>query len=194
MPGRVEFDFVGAPPATVEVDVSQGMLAALAGIGQGAIGGISEALVESSSGQGDTAVRQSAEHLQAVNQIVAALTGVVHEVRVRVYDDLPPAAQATRGSMIAHYQDKLRSSDWESVVRVRDDDSNVNVCVVRDANAIRGVFVMVAGDEDLVMANLVCELTPEKVHQVSNQATKIGLKVGLEKAIQDAMKGMHRGR
>ena len=190
MPGRVDFDFPAAPPANVEVDLSQGMLAALTGIGQAAIGGATEALRESSSGQGNPAVHQSAEHLQAINQIVSALTGVVHEVRVRVYEDLPPGAQATLGSMVTHYQQKLQNTAWDNVVRVREDDSTVNVCVLREANAIRGVFVMVAEGEDLVIANVVCELTPEKVQQVTHQATKIGLKVGLEQAIQEAMKGM----
>jgi len=191
MPGRVDFDFPAAPPANVEVDLSQGMLAALTGIGQAAIGGATEALQEASTGQSNPAVDQSAEHLKAVNQIVSALTGVVHEVRVRVYEGVP-ASQAVRGSMVAHYQQKLQDTAWDNVVRVREDDATVNVCVMRDGNAIRGVFVMVAEDEDVVMVNVVCELTPEKIQQVTHQATKIGLKVGLEQAIQEAMKELQR--
>jgi hypothetical protein len=183
--GRVEFDFEGAPAATVEVDLSHGMLADMAGIGQGAIGGVVEALIE--SGGSEDSVQQSAEHLQAANQILSTLSGVVHEVRIRVYENVPESAQPARASMISHYQQKLHGTDWDNVVRVREGDGNVVVCALRANGAIRGLFVMVSEHDELVMANVVCELTPDKVKQVTNQATRIGMKFGLGKVIQDAM-------
>lgn len=190
--GRIEFDFADAPPATVEVDVSHGLLADFAGIGQAAIAGVTQALSESSASS-DEAIQQSAEHLKAVNQIVSALTGVVHEVRVRVYDDLGENP-STRDAMVAHYQQKLEGTDWESIVRVSEDDSNVNVCAARGDGAVRGIFVIVTEDDELVMANIVCELTPEKVQHVTHQATTIGMKMGLEQAIRDMMRGMQHHR
>jgi hypothetical protein len=190
--GRIEFDYANAPPATVELDLSQGLLADFAGIGQAAIAGVSQALSESSAGS-DEAIRQSSEHLQSVNQIVSALTGVIHEVRVRVYDDLGQDA-STRDSMVAHYQQKLRGTDWESIVRVSEDNANVNVSAVRSDGAIRGVFVVVTEDDEVVMANIVCELTPEKVQQVTHQATSIGMKMGLEQAIREMMREMQQHR
>ena len=48
--GRVDFDFADAPPATVEVDLREGMLSAITGIGQAAVQGVAEALVESGAG------------------------------------------------------------------------------------------------------------------------------------------------
>jgi hypothetical protein len=192
--GRVEFDYANAPAATVEVDVSHGMLSDIAGIGQAALNGVAEALSESSTGQGDGPVRQSAEHLQAANQIIASLTGVVHEVRVRVYDDLADEDQGMREAMVSHYQQKLQGTEWESIVRVHDDDAKVNVSALRHDGAIRGLFVIISEDGSLVMANLVCELTPDKVQQVTTQATKIGMKVGLEQAIHDAMRGLRQAQ
>jgi hypothetical protein len=194
MLGRVEFDFSDAPAATVEVDVSHGMLSDFAGIGQAALNGVAAALSESAETQADDPLRQSAEHLQAVNQIVNSLAGVVHEVRVRVYEDLGEQNQAKREAMVSHYRQKLEGTDWESIVRVREDDANINVSALRSDGAIRGLFVMVTDNDDLVMTNVVCELTPDKVQHLTNQATKIGMKFGLEQAIQDAMRGMRHAQ
>jgi hypothetical protein len=190
-PGRVAFDFPGAPPATVEVDLSQGMLSDITGIGQAAIGGVIEGIL-SSGGQSSDAVQQSAEHLQAINQIVGSLSGVVHEVRIRIYDDLPADADGARTAMVAHYQQKMAGTDWDSVVRVREGDSNVSVCALRSDGAIRGIFAVVSEDNELIMVNVVCELTPEKIKEATSQATRIGMKLGLEKAIQEAMRELNR--
>jgi hypothetical protein len=189
--GRVEFDFEGAPPATIEVDLSHGMLSDVAGIGQAAVGGVVEALIQS-GGSEDSSIQQSAEHLEAVNQILSTLSGVVHEVRVRVYENAVELAQPERASMISHYQQKLNGTDWDNVVRVREGEGSVVVCTLRSGGAIRGLFVMVSEHDDLVIANVVCELTPDKVKQVTNQATRIGMKFGLKKVIQDAMRGVNQ--
>ncbi len=76
--------------------------------------------------------------------------------------------------------------------RVRDADESVVVCVLQHASAIRGLFIMVSDRDDLVLVNVVCQLTPENVKQLTNQATKIGMKAGLEGLIEDAMKRIDR--
>ena len=58
------------------------MLMALTSIGQAAIGGAAEALLESAEGDTAPSAQQSAQHMKAVNQIVSQLGGVVQEVRV----------------------------------------------------------------------------------------------------------------
>ena len=185
--GRVPFDFPEAPPATVEVDLSEGMMLALSGIAQAPLTGVAEGLADSRHGNPAPEIAQSAEHLKAVNQMVTELTGAVHEVRVRVYDNLSDVAPEKRAAMIRHYQDQLRGSSWDSIVRVNDHGSKVNVNVLRSEDAIRGIFVLVSEENELVMANVVCELTSERIKQVAHGATLIGMKFGLEKAIQQAM-------
>ena len=166
------------------------MLASLSGIGQAAISGATEALLESATSHENGPVQQSAEHLTAINQILGTLSGLVHEVRVRIYEQLPENARELQSSIVTYYEQKLRGTQWDNVARVQEDNSRVIVCVLHRDGAIRGLFVIVAGDSDLVLANLVCDLTPDKVNQVANQATKIGLKVGLEQVIRDAMPQM----
>jgi hypothetical protein len=192
--GRVDFDFPNAPPATVEVDLGEGMLADITGIAQAAIGGVVEGLLESAQGREPGAVQLSAEHLASAQKVVESVSGVVREIRVRVYDNLPESAAAIRTSMTAHYRQKVHHSDWDHLVRVHDGDTNVNVCALRRDGAIRGLFVMVSEDDQLVLANIVCDLSPEMVKQVTKQATQIGLQVGLEQALQEAMREIGQDR
>ena len=188
--GRVDFDFPNAPPATVEVDLGEGMLTDLTGIAQAAIGGIVEGLLESVQGREQGAVQLSAKHLASARKMVESVSGMVREIRVRVYDHLPESGADVRSSMTAHYQQKVLNSDWDHLVRVHDGDSNVSVCALRRAGAIRGLYVMVSEDDQFVLANVVCDLSPEMVKQVTKQATQIGLQVGLEQALQEAMREM----
>ncbi len=189
---RIDFDFPESPPATVEVDLNHGMMSAISGIGQAAVGGVVEGLLESEPGRSTPEVAKSAEHLQAVNQILSELTGVVHEVRVRVYDNLGDAAPELRGRMVDHYVNQLKGSSWDNVVRVHDHGSKVNVNVLRENEAIRGLFVIVSEQNQFIMANVVCDLTPERIKQVSHGATTIGMKFGLDRAIKQAMTEMER--
>lgn len=190
--GRVQFDFPDAPPATVEVDLNEGMMMALSGIGQAAVGGVAEALLESEQGKGTPEITRSAEHLQAVNRMVSELTGTLHEVRVRVYDNLSDVAPETRSGMIQHYMNQLQGSSWDSIVRVNDRGSKVSVNVLRLEGSIRGILVVVSEQHELVLVNAVCDLSPERVKQVAHGATLIGMKFGLDKAIQQAMVQVER--
>ncbi len=87
--------------------------------------------------------------------------------------------------MMEYYNQNLQ--DWDSVVRVYEHDSKVAVKVRRQADAIHGVFVIVADDHSVVVINAVCELTPERIKQVARGATMMGMNLGLEKAIQEAV-------
>ncbi len=186
--GRVDFDFPDAPPATVEVDLGEGMLKDITGIAQAAIGGIVEGLLESIQGQEKGAIQLSARHLASVQEAIASVSGMVREVRVRVYDNIPDNAADIQMSMSAHYQQKAQSLDWDNLVRVHDGNMRVNICAMRNDGAIRGVYVMVSENNQLVLANVVCDLSPEMVKQVTKLATQIGLEVGLEQALQQAMR------
>ena len=181
--GRVEFDFPNAPQANVEVDLKSGMLSALTDIANAAVEGVAEGLVESSEAD---AVRESVDHLNALKEILGVASHVIQEVRVRVYENLPD--NGIHAPMVKHYQKKLEGTSWENVIRVKEEGENVIVCVQQHESAIRGVFVMVSDGDELILANVVCELTPERVKQLAHQATKIGMKFGMEQAIEEAMR------
>lgn len=182
-PGRVEFDFPGGAPANVEIDLKNGMLSALTDIAVAAVDGAAEGIRE--SGQGD-AVRQSTEIMGALREVLGLTGEVVKEVRLRVYEGMEDSS--TLASMQKYYQEKLDDGSWDNVVKVRDGDENVAVCVHREGSAIRGVFVMVGERDEMVLANVVCELTPDKIKQLTSKATKIGMRFGLGDAIEEMMR------
>ncbi|HEX2476386.1 MAG TPA: DUF4252 domain-containing protein [Lacipirellulaceae bacterium] len=190
--GRIDFEAAKLPPATVEVDVSQGMFSDLFGIGDAAVEGVAETLRQSAERNGGEGTRMAAEQLAAARQIMQLASEVVREVRVRVYDqDREEAGRAE--DVAAQFDGQLREGNWDNVVRIRDDDAAVRVSLLRDAGTIRGVFIVAGENNDLVLANVVCDISPENVKKLTSAAAKIGLENGLQQMLEVQMREMkHR--
>jgi len=189
--GRIDFDDENLPPATVEVDLSQGMFNDLFGLGDAAIEGIAESLLQSAHRtEGAEGTRLAAEQLAAARQIMQLASEVVQEVRVRVYEDLPEDA-ARPDKVLANYDEQLREADWETIVRVRDGEANVRVSLLRDEGAVRGAFVVAAEGDSLVLANIVGDISPENVKKLTSAATKVGLENGLQQVLESKMRELH---
>lgn len=186
--GRIDLSYDGLPPATVEVDLSQGMFTDLFGIGDAAIAGVAEALAKAVGTNGAAEGTQlAAEQMAAARQIVEIASQVVHEVRVRVYQDLPSDEdQPTK--LMAHFNEVVRSGSWETIVRAREEENTVSVSVARQDGAMRGLFVVAYDGDDLVMANIVCDISPDIAKKLTSVATKIGLEAGLAQVIEAEMR------
>lgn len=178
--GRLDFAAANLPEANAEVDLSREMFQDLFGIGDAALAGVAEAL-QSSPQSGDTekATRIAAQQTAALRQIVQLAGEVVREVHVRVYEDAPEGLELHKP-----FDEQLRAGDWETIARVRKGDEVVRVAALRDGGAVRGLFVMATDGGELVLANVVCDVSPENAQKLSSAATKIGLENGLAKAIQ----------
>jgi uncharacterized protein DUF4252 len=190
--GRINFEAAKLPPATVEVDLSQGMFSDLFGIGDAAVEGVAETLLQSAERNGGEGTRMAAEQLAAARQIMQLASEVVREVRVRVYDQDSDSA-AMPENVAAQFDGQLREGNWDNVVRVREDDAAVRVSLLRDAGTIRGVFIVAGERNDLVLANIVCDISPENVKKLTSAAAKIGLENGLQQMLEVQMREMkHR--
>jgi hypothetical protein len=178
--GRLNFAAANLPEANVEVDLSQEMFRDIFGIGDAAIAGITEALLKSpDKGDSAKATQMAAQQAEAMRQIIQLAGDVVQEVHVRVYEDAPEAQEISKP-----FEEQLRAGKWETLARVRNDDEVVRVAAIRDSGSVRGVFVMVTDGGELVLANLVCDVSPENVKKLTSAATKIGLENGLAKVIE----------
>jgi hypothetical protein len=193
--GRIDFQSLKLPEATVEVDLSQDMFRDLFGIGDAAIAGVAETLMKSAGGDNAQTTKMAAEQLEAARQIVQLAGNVVHEVRVRVYEDFTKDSGDPK-QLFAAANEQLQVSNWETLVRVHDGDSLVRVAAIRGDGAIKGLFVIVNDNEDVVLANVVCDVSPENVKKLTAAATKIGLENGLAEQIahQIKMKRMGGGK
>jgi hypothetical protein len=192
--GRIDFDAADLPPATVEVDLSQGMFGDLFGIGDAAIAGVSESLLQSAKDDSSAhGTRMAAEQLAAARQVIQLAADVVREVRVRVYDELPENSSGAE-EVAARFDEQLRNGNWENAVRVREDDSTVRVSVHREEGAVRGIFVVAGERDELVLVNIVCDVSPENIKKFTSAATKIGLENGLAPLIESKMRELNQRR
>ncbi len=171
--GRLDFEAAKLPPANLEVDLSQETFQSLFGIGDAAIAGVTETLFK--SGDGETLKKQlTAEQLDAVRKIVELGGKFVHEVRVRAYESLPENVDDV-DSMLKPVDVQLKAGKWETVVRLRSDDDMVRVSVLQKEGSIRGIFVAVGADDGIAVANIVCDISPDKVKPLTAAITKIGI-------------------
>lgn len=188
--GHIEFDYPGAAKATVEVDLSRDTFGSLFGIGDGALAGVAEALSQSTQAQeGSETIRQAAQQAASAREVVAIAKDVIDAVRIRIYHGLESSSAGSTG-VIAHYDEQLESGGWQSAVRVREGDKNVRISTVDDNGAIKGLFIVAAEGDDLVLVNVTCDISPENAKKLSAAAVKSGLAAGLEKKLERAMKHM----
>jgi hypothetical protein len=189
--GRIDFEAADLPAANVEIDLTQSMFGDLFGLGDAAIAGVAEALLGSGDARGNgESTRLAAEQLQSAQQIMRLASDVVREVRVRVYQDFSIDSDEGKSPFVI-FDRQLEENDWETLVRVRNDDENVRVSLLRDEGAVRGLFVVAANGGELVLANIVCDVSPENVKKLTSAATKIGLDNGLSQVIEMKMKELH---
>lgn len=189
--GQIDFSAADLPPATVEVDLTQGIFGDLFGLGGAALSGISDSLSKSVDAHGDSdATKKAVEQLAAAEEIVQLAKEVVHEVRVRIYED-NSSELGQADSIASRFDEQMRAENWDNVVRIRDGKDSVRVSFLREAGSVRGVLVVAADGSDVVLVNVVCDVSPENVKKITSAATEIGLKNGLQQLIEQKMKHMH---
>jgi hypothetical protein len=181
--GRIDFGEANLPPAKVEIDVSEGMFTDLFGLGEAAIAGVVEQLQQAAGkNPGAESTQLASEQLAAAQQIIKLARGVVHEVRVRVYEGVSEE-KGQVSQLMDMFQRQLQAGRWENVVRVRDKDDVVQVSLLRDGKGVCGAFIIMSEGNDLILANVVGNVSPENVKKLTAAATKIGLENGLQQEL-----------
>ena len=190
--GRVEFDHPGGATPAVEVDLPAGLFGDIIGLGDAAISGVAEALLKAPTADEGTKadVKIATDQLAAIRTIIGSVQGAVGEVRLRVYKN---AEGLDAGAIAEHYSAKLNGSAWNKIVHVRDGDKCATVFLMRQNGAIRGAFVVATEGRELVLANVLCDISPERVKQITQQATSMGLELGGDEALREIVEEM-RGR
>jgi hypothetical protein len=181
--GRVEFDHPASAAPNVAVVLPAGLFRDLAGLGDAALAGIAEGIVKGGAASGANAenMKLTADQLAAVRKVVNTAQGAIVEVRVSVY-----GGKSTPGTDVAdYYANKLRNTAWDKIVDARDDGGqSASVFLLRDAGTVRGIFVVASQHQELVLANVVCEISPERIKEITQQAVEIGLKLNGENGLK----------
>jgi hypothetical protein len=188
--GRIEFGQPSSAKKFVEVDLSPAMIGDLFGIGDAALTGVADALQNSPQAkEGSQAIQFAAQKALAVRELVAIAKNTIQSVRVRAYDDLENPAQE-QATIAAHFSQQLKSSNWENVVRAQEGDKSVQISAIHADGAIRGLFIIAAERNKLVLVNVICDISPENARRLAGAAVKSGLEAGLEKHLEEALKHM----
>lgn len=189
--GRVSLDLPDLPPATVEIDLGKGLIRHAISLGDAAVAGFLEGLMTSPNAESSENAQFVAQQLTTARELGDVVSDMVHEIHLRVWNDLPPDNNLTH-EIFAHFDPQLSGSGWESAVRVRDDDEMVRIFVHRSGESLNGVLIIAGEDDELVLANVIGDLSPDKVKQLTSTATKIGVKLGLDKEINRAVEQLKR--
>ncbi len=182
--GRINFDDANLPQANVELDLSQGMFGDLFGIGDAAVAGVAESLLKSAKGDHAETTRLAADQLAAVRQIIGLTGKVVREVRIRAFEKMAD-------DLSSRFDKQIHDGAWEKTIVLRKGDENVRVFVIHRDESIRGVFVIVGGHGGQLLVNVVCDISPENVKNLTSAATKIGIDNGLEQVIEMKFRRPH---
>ncbi len=100
---------------------------------------------------------------------LADLLRKLKAVQVRGYKDMGEDLRAVRGRASAFTRD-LERKGWEPAVRVRDEDEQVELLMKADGNAIAGLMIVVASDEDeMIFVNIVGDIEPSQIARLGRK-------------------------
>ncbi len=94
------------------------------------------------------------------SEMISKLKGI----RVQIYslDENIEAAQ----SQFRQVKGDLKSSGWEPIVQVNEDDEQVLVYMKAEGGNMEGMTVMVVDNEEAVFVNIIGQLNPEELGRV----------------------------
>lgn len=174
----------------VQIALPAGMFADLRGLVDATLTGAIEALrADAGDGEDRAAPQLAAEHLTSVRDLTQILEGAVEEVRVEIYSE---DASVAAGPTAAYYARKLSAVGWDQVVRARERDQSAHVFVLREDGALRGVFVVAGERGATVLVNVACDVSPDRLQELSRRVTTLWLNAGGRAQLQQAIEHMPR--
>ncbi len=94
----------------------------------------------------------------------AELLNNLKGVRVHIYSTKGDASAAL--DKVSSVKSMLKSSNWESIVQVNDDDEQVHIFVQMDGDKMNGLTLMAVDDEEAVFVNIIGKLDPAQLSEV----------------------------
>lgn len=105
------------------------------------------------------------------NPEVTELLDMLKGVYVRVYEK----GTTTFNELVHHYEDKLEKEKWEVIAKVKEETETVQVRILLGEDTIFGLFVMVAGETEVTLVNIVGEINPERIGELLANLDNLGL-------------------
>jgi HSP20 family molecular chaperone IbpA len=94
------------------------------------------------------------------SELISKLKGI----RVQIYSTDKDAGAAKK--QFGKTKKGLKSSGWEPIVQINEDDEQVLVYMKMDGGNMEGMTVMVVDDEEAVFVNIIGQLNPAELGKV----------------------------
>lgn len=186
---RLPSDVGDLPPATVELDLGPGLIRQFFSMGDAAVAGFLDGLSTSPDAASSENLKFVANQLTSARELGDIASEVVQEVHIRVWNEEIDAVEAA-AQLIERYDETLPSTGWEPTLRARQNGELVRIYTLREGESITGVCVVAGKRSELVVLNVVGNLSPENIQRFTSAATKIGVKLGLDKELNKAIEQM----
>lgn len=119
------------------------------------------------SGKLISLVTKAAKSEPEITELLEMLKGVY----VRVYGNHTTVPD----QLVNHYEDKLEQEKWEVIAKVKEAGETVQVRILLGEDTILGLFVMVAGETEITLVNIVGEIKPERIGELVENLNNLGL-------------------
>ena len=119
------------------------------------------------SGKLISLVAKAAKPNPEVTELLEMLKGVY----VRVYEN----DTTTFNELTRHYENRLEKEKWEVIAKVKEEGETVQVRILLGEDTILGLFVMVAGETEVTLVNIVGEINPERIGELLANLDNLGL-------------------
>ena len=99
----------------------------------------------------------------------------IKAVKIRIYDQTTLSEEELE-EVLDFYKEQLQRSEWEVLVRVRDEESTVGVYSLTKGDTVSGLVILASEREELVIVNLAGDIDVTRLSQVDGIA---GVNLGL---------------
>ncbi len=121
-------------------------------------------------------LRMAAAATRDEDPMLAAMLTKLRAIQVRTFR-YRPALRERLTSRTEGLARRLAESGWESIVRVRDEDENVDMFLRSAGDRVLGMMVSVVNpaEEEVVFVNIVGEIDPEEIGRLGSRFDIKGL-------------------
>ena len=122
-------------------------------------------------------VAKTTEQEPEIAELIAMLEGVY----VRSYS----GDAASFDPMIRYYERVLKKRDWEVFAKIKEDSEKIQVWVLLNIETIDGLFVMVTGETEAHLVNIVGYLHPQRIGELLGNLEGLGVEVPQLNSLED---------
>ena len=122
-------------------------------------------------------VAKTMEQEPEIAELIAMLEGVY----VRSYS----GDAMSFDPMIRYYERVLKKRGWEAFAKIKEDSEKIQIWVLLNIETIDGLFVMITGEAETHLVNIVGHLHPQRIGELLRNLEGVGVDIPQLNALED---------